>query len=103
MAGGEIYGGRGNEKAGHEAQHILQKGQGDLNAVDVVRVRSDINDSVRYGERNDRAEERGCAVMPVTFAIVGTALAKFAEGAILAASGYLVSLGVRNPLKNRRK
>ena len=98
MAGGEIYGGRGNEKAGHEAQHILQKGQGDLNAVDVVRVRSDINDSVRYGERNDRAEERGCAVMPVTFAI-----AKFAEGAILAASVYLVSRGVRNPLKNRRK
>ncbi len=74
-----------------------------MNAVDVVRVRSDINDSVRYGERNDRAEERGCAVMPVTFAIVGTALAKFAEGAILAASVYLVSRGVRNPLKNRRK
>ncbi|WP_322204001.1 hypothetical protein [Acutalibacter intestini] len=41
--------------------------------------------------------------MPVTFAIVGTALAKFAEGAILAASVYLVSRGVRNPLKNRRK
>lgn len=74
-----------------------------MNAVDVVGVRSDINGSVRYGERNGGAGERRCAIMPVTFAIVGTALAKFAEGAILAASVYLVSRGVRNPLKNRRK
>lgn len=40
--------------------------------------------------------------MPVLFAVVGTSLANFAEGAILAASVYLVSRGVRNPLKNKK-
>lgn len=40
--------------------------------------------------------------MPIVFAITGTALAHFAEGCILGASVYLVSRGVRNPLKNRK-
>ena len=39
--------------------------------------------------------------MPILFAITGSALGSFAEGAILAASVYLVSRGVRNPLKNQ--
>ena len=33
--------------------------------------------------------------MTITFAAVGTALAKFAEGAMLAVSVYLVSRGVK--------
>lgn len=41
--------------------------------------------------------------MIITFATVGTALAQFAEGAVLAASVYLVSRGVRNPLSNKKK
>lgn len=41
--------------------------------------------------------------MTITFATLGTALASFAEGAILAASVYLVSRGVRNPLRNKKK
>lgn len=41
--------------------------------------------------------------MLISFAAAGTALANFAEGAILAASVYLVSRGVRNPLRNRRR
>lgn len=41
--------------------------------------------------------------MNILFAVVGTPLACFAEGAILAASVYLVSRGVKNPLKNRKK
>ena len=40
--------------------------------------------------------------MPILFAITGSALGCFAEGAILGASVYLVSRGVRNPLKNRQ-
>jgi hypothetical protein len=38
--------------------------------------------------------------MPILFAIIGTPLAHFAEGAILGASVYLVSRGKKNPLKN---
>ena len=41
--------------------------------------------------------------MPIIFAVVDTKLASFAEGAILAASVYLVSRGVKNPLKNKKK
>ena len=41
--------------------------------------------------------------MPVLFAILGTKLAAFAEGAILGASVYLVSRGAKNPLKNKKK
>ena len=41
--------------------------------------------------------------MPILFAIMGTPLAAFAEGAILGASVYLVSRGVKNPLKNFKK
>lgn len=40
--------------------------------------------------------------MPIMFAAVATPLTQFAEGAILAASVYLVSRGVKNPLKNRK-
>ena len=40
--------------------------------------------------------------MPILFAITGSALGCIAEGAILGASVYLVSRGVRNPLKNRK-
>ena len=41
--------------------------------------------------------------MTILFAAAGTQLACFAEGAILAASVYLVSQGVRNPLRNKKK
>lgn len=41
--------------------------------------------------------------MSIIFAAIGTKLAAFADGAILAASVYLVSRGVKNPLKNIRK
>lgn len=41
--------------------------------------------------------------MPIFFAVIGTPLANFAEGAILAASVYLVSRGVKNPLRNKKK
>lgn len=40
--------------------------------------------------------------MPIWFAVLGTPLAHFAEGAILGASVYLVSRGKRNMLKNTR-
>jgi len=40
--------------------------------------------------------------MSILFAAIGTPLANLAEGAILAASVYLVSRGVRNPLKNKK-
>lgn len=40
--------------------------------------------------------------MSIMLAAVGTPLAQFTEGAILAASVYLVSRGVKNPLKNRK-
>lgn len=36
--------------------------------------------------------------MPIFFAMTGTWLTSFAEGAILAASVYLVSHGISNPL-----
>lgn len=41
-------------------------------------------------------------ILPIVIATAGTALANFAEGAILAASVYLVSRGVRNPLKTKK-
>lgn len=41
--------------------------------------------------------------MSILFAVVGSSLASFAEGAILAASVYLVSRGVKNPLRSRKK
>ena len=40
--------------------------------------------------------------MPIIFATLGTPLASFAEGAILAASVYLVSRGIKNPLRNKK-
>ena len=40
--------------------------------------------------------------MSMLFAITGSALGCFAEGAILGASVYLVSRGVRNPLNNHK-
>ncbi len=41
--------------------------------------------------------------MSILFAILGTPIAYFAEGAILGASVYLVSRGAKNPLKNKKK
>ena len=41
-------------------------------------------------------------ILPIVIAAAGTALANFAEGAILGASVYLVSRGVRNPLKTKK-
>lgn len=41
--------------------------------------------------------------MPILFAITGSALGCFAEGCVLAASVYLVSRGVKNPLRNTKK
>ena len=41
--------------------------------------------------------------MTILFAAAGTPLAYFAEGSILAESVYLVSRGVRNPLRNKKK
>lgn len=41
--------------------------------------------------------------MPIIIATAGTALSNFCEGCILAASVYLVSRGVRNPLKSKKK
>ena len=40
--------------------------------------------------------------MPIIFAAAATPLAHFMEGAVLGASVYLVSRGVKNPLKNRK-
>ena len=40
--------------------------------------------------------------MPIIFAVIGTPLAHFAEGCILAASVYLVSRGKKNILKNKK-
>lgn len=40
--------------------------------------------------------------MPIIFAVLGTPLAHFAEGCILAASVYLVSRGKRNTLRNKK-
>lgn len=45
---------------------------------------------------------KGATTMPILFAVAGSALGCFAEGAILGASVYLVSRGVRNPLKNKK-
>lgn len=42
-------------------------------------------------------------MMPIMFAVAGTALSDFASGAVLGASVYLVSRGVRNQLRNRKK
>ncbi len=41
--------------------------------------------------------------MPIIFAVAATPLAHFAEGAILAASVYLVSRGGKSNLRNQKK
>ena len=40
--------------------------------------------------------------MAIIFAVLGTPLGHFAEGAILGATVYLVSRGKRNQLKNKK-
>ncbi len=70
--------------------------------MDISRIRFNTGCLMLHGGRLDR-RERGCEVMLISFGVVGTALASFAEGAILAASVYLVSRGVKNPLRNRKK
>ena len=67
--------------------------------MDIDRICSNARSSVRYGERGRDGEKQ----MTLLLAAIGTQLAYFADGAILAASVYLVSRGVRNPLKNRKQ
>lgn len=75
-----------------------------MNAVDIVRVYRYAGHSLCHGGcQRSGAEREGKSMMTITFAAVGTALAQFAEGAVLAASVYLVSRGVRNPLQNKKK
>ena len=54
---------------------------------------------MRWNKKNNWEE---VVILPIVIAAAGTALANFAEGAILAASVYLVSRGVRNPLKTKK-
>lgn len=69
--------------------------------MDIIRLYHDTGDTLRHGERQlcKRREQS----MTILFAMAGTPLACFAEGAILAASVYLVSRGVKNPLRIKRK
>lgn len=69
--------------------------------MDIVGIHHNAGGTLRHGERQlrERREEN----MTILFAVAGTPLACFAEGAILAASVYLVSRGVKNPLRMRKK
>jgi len=49
------------------------------------------------------AKKKGGTDMPIIFAVAATPLAHFAEGAILAASVYLVSRGGKSNLRNQKK
>ncbi len=40
--------------------------------------------------------------MATFFALLSVPMAKFAEGAVLAASVYLVSRGIKNPLNSKK-
>ncbi len=72
----------------------------DQYAVDIIGIYCLVGDSLPDGEpeRQEGGEE-----MTILFAVAGSPLACFAEGAILAASVYLVSRGVKNPLRNSKK
>lgn len=69
--------------------------------MDIIRIRNNAGGTLCHGEHQLR--ERRKQSMTILFAVAGTPLACFAEGAILAASVYLVSRGVKNPLRTRRK
>lgn len=72
--------------------------------MDICRVRYNPDGTAGSGSRNRhqlKCNGRSLFV-PILFAVAGSALGCFAEGAILGASVYLVSRGVRNPLKNRK-
>lgn len=71
--------------------------------MDIVRVYRYAGHPLCHGGCQQSGAEREGKGMTITFAAVGTALAQFAEGAVLAASVYLVSRGVRNPLQNKKK
>ncbi len=49
------------------------------------------------------AKKKGGKSMPIIFAVAATPLAHFAEGAILAASVYLVSRGAKSNIQDRKK
>ena len=68
--------------------------------MDVIGLHCITGDSVSDGAFQ---YSQGGKNVTILFAAAGTPLACFAEGAILAASVYLVSRGVRNPLRNKKK
>lgn len=70
--------------------------------MDIVRICSYACGSLRHGGHKQPGAESEVKSMTITFAVIGSALANFAEGAVLAASVYLVSRGVRNPLRNKK-
>lgn len=45
---------------------------------------------------------KGVFSLPIVFAVAATPLAHFMEGCVLGASVYLVSRGVRNPLRTKK-
>ena len=62
------------------------------------RYNSDRTFGDRLCGRSSIKEER---YMSIVFAAAATPLACFMEGAVLGASVYLVSRGIRNPLKKK--
>ena len=73
--------------------------------MDICRLRDHADGAAGVGPRHCRSvilKKKEGRFMPILFAVAGSALGCFAEGAILGASVYLVSRGVRNPLKNRK-
>ena len=58
--------------------------------------------TMRWNKKYKSNVDKEVVILPIVIAAAGTALANFAEGAILAASVYLVSRGVRNPLKTKK-
>lgn len=69
--------------------------------MDIIRIYHDIGSTLCHGDCQlcKRREQS----MTILLAVAGTPLACFAEGAILAASVYLVSRGVKNPLRIKKK
>lgn len=45
---------------------------------------------------------KGVFLLPIVFAVAATPLAHFMEGCVLGASVYLVSRGVKNPLRVKK-
>lgn len=69
--------------------------------MDIIGIHHNAGGTLCHGDCQLR--ERREQGMTILFAVAGTPLACFAEGAILAASVYLVSRGVKNPLRMRKK